>query len=352
MSDEEQRINIRFCVLLGHTVSETHTMLQAAYGQDAVSLSTVRRWHSRFQDGRSCVKDDPKSGRPRSVRVPETINFVDDVISENARISVDQVSQVTGISTGSAHKILHDDLGMHKVCSRSIPHSLTADQMENRIIISADLMEEADRDPSFTRSIITADESWCYLFDPKTKAESRVWMRKTDPPEAVPVAPIHRSRKKVLVTTFFDSDGLVHAEFLPQGETVTAMYYEGVLQRLLERIQRSRPNFLPSGKWYLQHDNARPHTAVKIQQFIAKHSITVLPHPPYSPDLAPCDFFLFPRVKASLRGRQFTCVSDVEQACLDAINAIPKEAFKQCFHDLYIRWQKCVVAEGRYFERL
>jgi hypothetical protein len=73
-------------------------------------------------------------------------------------------------------------------------------------------------------------------------------------------------------------------------------------QRPREKVRRHRPQLWQEQTWLLQHDNAPSHTSVLTQQFLAKNKIAVIPHPPYSPDLTPCDFFLFPKMKLKLKG--------------------------------------------------
>ena len=99
---------------------------------------------------------------------------------------------------------------------------------------------------------------------------------------------------------FFYASGVVHHEYLPEGSTVNQTYYNEVLKRLRDAIRRKRPELRRSSDWFFHHDNAPAHSALRTREFLAKHSITVLPHPPYSPDLAPCDFFLFPMLKRLL----------------------------------------------------
>ena len=90
---------------------------------------------------------------------------------------------------------------------------------------------------------------------------------------------------------FFDSRGIVRKEFVPPGQTVNHAFYKDVLERLWKEVQRVwRDN---ADDWVLQHDNAPAHTALSIREFLAKKNIPVLPHPPYSPDLALWDFYLF-----------------------------------------------------------
>ena len=85
-----------------------------------------------------------------------------------------------------------------------------------------------------------------------------------------------------------------------------------------------------SGDWFLHHDNAPAHMALSVQQFLAKN-MTVIPHPPYSPDLAPCDFFLFACVKCQMKGKHFADVSKVKKKTLDFLNNINTEEFQKCF---------------------
>jgi len=100
-----------------------------------------------------------------------------------------------------------------------------------------------------------------------------------------------------MLICFFDSEGIVHTEFVPQGHTVNQFYYCEILERLRKRVVRVRPSI--ADNWMLHHDNAPCHTAISVIEFSAKKGIPVVPQPPYSPDLSPCDFFLFPKTKVS-----------------------------------------------------
>jgi hypothetical protein len=72
------------------------------------------------------------------------------------------------------------------------------------------------------------------------------------------------------------------------------------------------------------------HAALSVREFFAKHSIPVVPHPPYSPDLAPCDFFLFPRLKSTLKGKQFQDIVEIQLHMKRQLQAIPKQAYQTC----------------------
>jgi hypothetical protein len=91
----------------------------------------------------------------------------------------------------------------------------------------------------------------------------------------------------------------------PKNQTVNFRFYCDFFLRLRENVRRSRPELWPEQTWLLHHDNAPSHVSVLIQQFLAKNKMAVFPQRPFSPDLAPCDFFLFPKMKFKLKGRRF-----------------------------------------------
>jgi len=102
--------------------------------------------------------------------------------------------------------------------------------------------------------------------------------------------------------------------------------------------------------WMLHHDSAPCHTAVSINEFLAEKSIPAILQPPYSPDLSPCDFFLFPRLKNHLKGRHFGTSDNIQKSVTEELEGIPAEAFQHCCEQWKQRLRRCVAAQGNYFE--
>ncbi len=100
----------------------------------------------------------------------------------------------------------------------------------------------------------------------------------------------------------------------------------------------------------LHHDNASSHTAAPTLALIGESHIEMLAHPPYSPDLAPCDFWAFPFMKNHLRGHKFQSIADVQVAVRRVFRNTEAQRFSDSIKDLPARWMKCMSNDGQYFE--
>jgi hypothetical protein len=158
------------------------------------------------------------------------------------------------------------------------------------------------------------------------------------------------ARPSTMMIAFFDAEGLVHHEFLPQRQTMNQTVYINVLQRLRDAVRRIRPHKWSSGTCLLRHDNAPCHVAVSAREFFAKHSIPVVPHTPYSPHLAPCYFFLFPSLKSTLKGKRLQDGAEIQLNTTWQLQAIPKQACQTCIEKWMDRWNRCIQSGGSYFE--
>ena len=137
-------------------------------------------------------------------------------------------------------------------------------------------------------------------------------------------ARMHESKLKTMFICFFDQEGIVHREFVPPEMTVNADSYCDVLRRLRENVRCKRPQKWQNQKLIIHHNNPSAHRSFKVSQFLAKNSMTVVPHPPYSPDLAPCDFFLFPKLKLRMKGRRFDTIEEIQEESQRVLDTIQK----------------------------
>jgi histone-lysine N-methyltransferase SETMAR len=109
-------------------------------------------------------------------------------------------------------------------------------------------------------------------------------------------------------------EGIVYYKYVPQGQTVNQQFYLQVLKRLRLSVSHKRPQKWVAGAWALHHDNAPAHKAHSIQVFfLAIHGIPVVQQPPCSPDMAPCDFWLFPQLKTVLKGNSLKTLTKLRR---------------------------------------
>jgi hypothetical protein len=155
---------------------------------------------------------------------------------------------------------------------------------------------------------------------------------------------------KTIFIVFFDAQGVIHREFVPEGQTVNGQFYLGVMERLLKRIRCVRPEFHNSKEWFLLHDNVLAHTTSVVARFLARKQVTVFHYPSYWLDLAPADFFRFPKLKSQLKGKRFQDISTMQANVTEQIRSIPKDSFKKSFQSLYEHCKSCIDRQGDYVE--
>ena len=188
------------------------------------------------------------------------------------------------------------------------------------------------------------DESWIYYYDPETKRQSSQWKH---PGSARPKkARQSKSTHKHLMIPFFDSTGIIYMNWVPTGQTVNKEYYVEVLREFRKRFRRKRPALFKSGLGNFHQDNAPVHNSILVTDYLSKMGIKTVPHRPYSSDLAPCDFCLFPK----LRGCRCETTEEMKEAVTKVIDTLTQEDFHGAFQKLLERYNKCIAVGVDYFE--
>lgn len=350
LSQRDKRAMIFYDYALHLSAQQSHDRLVSALGEDAPSLSTVNNWFGEFRRGRSSLKDEPREGRPCEMVTPETISAVRQLIEENPRVTYNVIEDTLGLSPPRIASILHDHLHVSKRTARWVPHVLTPDQKAARVEWCNFMLKKFDHGRSrLVETIATGDESWIYQFDPLTKQQSQVWMFANE--DAPTKARRSRSVGKQMVASFFGKSGHLSTTVLEQQRTVTSHWYTTqALPNLFAAVRQHRPK-TGMRDLLLHHDNAPAHTAAATLDFLAENGVRLLSHPPYSPDLAPCDFFLFPKLKLQLRGKEFKTPEAAVAAYQDLLEGMEKKEFQSAFEQWFERMMKCVQCFGEYFEK-
>ena len=322
-------------------------MLQEVYRDETISSSRVFEWHKRSKEGHEDVEDDSRSGRSSTSRTADNVERVKHMVRADRRLTVRMIADELEIKRGSVWKIIAEDLGMRKICAKMVPKLLDDDQKERRVEMYQNVLEHLQTEPDLLQRVITGDESWIFEYDLETKRQSLRWKCPSSPKPNK--ARQSRFKIKLMLIAFFNVRGIVHMEFLPQGQTINQHVYKEILQRLLRSVREKRRELWQDNAWLLHQDNAPAHNALSICQFLTKRNITVLDHPLYSRDLAPCEYFLLPKLKEVIKGVRFLDMEAIKKAVTTELKRIPEESFQEYMEAWQNRMRKCVQLEGDYF---
>ncbi len=345
---KEQRATIKSCVTWGFNVARTINSVRAAFDDHALSHTQIRHWFRVFQsDNTRSVNDAKRSGQPITQRTAGKVKEIEELVLDECRRTTQQLAREASMSHTTALKVLRKDLKMRKLAAKFVPHRLTNAQRRNREEISRNHLQTIQENPGVLNQIIATDESWFFSYDPRNKTADMQWLTKEEPRPTKYLRLI--SQKKVMVILFFNSVGIISVDFV-EGGTVDSEVYIDSLKRMREAYRCKRPHFWADRQFYLLQDNASPHRSTDTVEYLQSVNQLLWTHPPYSPDLSPCDFWAFPAVKAKIKGHRFQTIEDLETAAKCEFSALPKTDFAWCFNQLAARYQKCVDAGGSYFE--
>jgi histone-lysine N-methyltransferase SETMAR len=214
------------------------------------------------------------------------------LIRANRRTTVLELLQEVRISVGSVEESLHE-LKVSKVSARWVPRLLSPEHRERRLVAVTQLLQLYERGAEFLDSIVTCDETWVHYFTPESKRTSKRGN--------TPILHPQEKRKQFfqLGRSWLLCSGIPRVSFTWTfslvKKTINVQYYSTLLNEKVKLAIRSKRRKRQNSVFFLQ-DNICPHVALMMATLL-KLKWDVLPHPPYSPYLAPSDYHLFGPMK-------------------------------------------------------
>lgn len=339
-SKEHLREALLFCFHLKKSVTESHEMIGEAYPGVVLERKTCQRWFARFKSGDFTVEDKERPGQPKKFEDEELETLLD----EDSCQTQEELAISLGVSQPAISKRLKA-LGFIQKVGNWVPHELKPRDVERRFCMSEMLLERYKK-KSFLHRIVTGDEKWIYYENPKRK---KSYVKPGQPAEPSPKRDIHCA--KVMLCIWWDQKGVIYYELLPSGQTIKGPLYRTQLMRLKRAIAEKRPEYSTRHESVIFHDdNAKPHRNPVVKTYVENVGWEPLPHPPYSPDLAPSDYHLFRSMQNALSGIRFTSVDGVKNWLDSFLAAKPAQFFWDGIHKLPERWGNVVASDGQYFE--
>ena len=331
----------------GKTFKEIQETVEKAYPGNALSRSAVYNIIKTVKEGKD-AHDKRGLASTKIIRTPDFIEAIRTDIEEDRRRTVSDLVARHDASRETIHKVLTEDLGLSKKSARWVPKLLNDSQKRGRVESSRAFIKRFHEEGNaFLDKIVTMDESAVAYHTPETKQQSKQWVKKGTP------GPLkcksQSSRIKQMVLCFFDNEGLIYTNVVPKGTMVNAAYIIDVLGRFLKKMREKRPTKLDQG-FIFHWDNAPVHTASSVQEFLAKKNVELLQHPAYSPDLAPADYFLFPKMKSKLAGK-FLDSRSFKKEWDGVASTLTRDDFLTAFKKWVDRHIKCISIDGSYVEK-
>lgn len=334
LTKEQVRLLLLYDFRNNKKTADSITDINAAFGPDTVSKSTAYDWYARFRRGDEELEDQPRTGRPSDF----DNSALEEALEANNRQTTRELGDLLGVTHTTILRHLCE-LGKKSKLGCWVPHKLNEWDRQRRVNTAISLLSRSRR-TDWLDSVVTGDEKWAFYVNIRRK---RQWVNAGVPAEREPRQDLHP--KKIMLSVFWDSKGVIMFEFLPTNVTITATLYCQQLDRLQQELREKRPD---RQNVILLHDNARPHTARATCQKLLELEWEVLPHPPYSPDLAPSDYHLFCALDRHMTRKEYDNEDDLKTDLTNFFATQPREFYYKGIHDLGKRWREVVEAEGDY----
>lgn len=304
--------------------------IQATYGQNSIALRTVQKKTKALREGTFSIFDKERSGRPEIDHLDQPIS---EYLDENPYAQTRELAEHFKVDKATIKKILTEHLHMTKMNCRWIPHQLTESLRQIRVETAKEMLSffenASDRD---LNNLYTEDETWIYFDNP----HKSMWVLNSDPPLTFPKPNI--ASKKVMIAVFWSRNGILSITPCLHGKSFDRKFFLNNVIGDLSQVRSLRHKIL-------HFDNARPHL---INEELEELGVTRLPQPPYSPDLAPSDFFLFGYLKSKLEGCVFASEEEVLEKVIDVLSQIEKDVFQSVYNEWILRLRACIERGGDY----
>ncbi|CAF2057187.1 unnamed protein product [Rotaria magnacalcarata] len=340
MNNFEIRVLLRHYWKKGLSARAAAAEICEVEGEGTIGKTAAIKWFKRFEDGDLDFEDKPRSGRPSILDEEDLRAALEDEPSSNTRDLTDKL----GVAQRTVVNYLHKFDFVYKK-PRQDPYELTEAQAIRRVEVCRQLLDNPLNN-RFWKRIVTCDEKWVFLVN---RNRSRRWIPRDQNPPSV-ARPDHFA-KKVMLCVWWNVDGVVHFELVPDGRAVDAELYSEQLERVCNILMQRYPTLIRQERALLQHDNAPAHRTNLTKEKLGElDGIEVLLHPAYSRELAPSDYGLFRSMVDFFRGRRFETFDQVEAACREFFESKKPHWYRDQIRQLAERWRRVIENDGLYFE--
>ena len=292
-------------------------MLQTAFLPCCMNRASVFEWHKRSKVGRESVRDDERWAGSKEVNTPVLIGQIKNFMDKDRRVSIETISAQYGICVDNYSRRTENAEDLCEVFPKG------AQRRSERKTLS---WQQGDGRAGQCRS----HSSWC-SGDLRWKLDLLLWPRNQEtefPVEACLLSQTQNGQtEQIDPQSFNDPFFWQHWHDLHALGSHWTDSQQGILcwisREFRKRFRFKRSALFKSGQWHFHQDNALVYNSILVTDYLTKMGIKTVPQPPYSPDLGPCDFCLFPK----LRDCRYETIEEMKEAVTKVICTLTQEDF-------------------------
>ena len=224
LSNRDKRAIIYFLFSCGHRATAIHRIWSEKSSIPVPSKSFIFKWVRHFRTGHESLEEGERSGRPGLEIRTLYADRIPEWIEEEPKITTKELAQRCGCAMTTIRNALTDELGYRMLQRQWVPHVLTESQKQDRILFCQEQLAKYNNGASkAVYNMVTCDESWVHIFQPKVGPQAKVWV--SEDVEQIVQPRQNISTKKFMVTVFFSKAGILFTKVKDSNETISAEYY-------------------------------------------------------------------------------------------------------------------------------
>jgi hypothetical protein len=346
MNPKQSELNFFIATLARNNFKGTkiHQMLVDSWGaENTVCVRRVQQIKKEYdEEDRELHQRKTGSGRQRTSTSDGNIDIVKNLIENNNQLSCAAIERLTGIEETAVWRIITKKLMKKSLFCRWVPHILLNSHKENRVTCCQAMIEAFSR-RSAKEKIIVIDEKWVYLRNVPPKECKRAWVDGAGDRPVMARRTISDKKFMIIVAMNY-AKSLVYFEVLEDGGSINAERYLVFLQRMRAEFMHK---LLP-WEMILQHDNARPHVAHLVHDWLEQQHISLLKQAPYSPDTNLMDRFIFRNYESFRRDKNFNDSNAMRESVMEFLNSITSAKLSKEFEKVKVHLNSVILARGDY----
>jgi hypothetical protein len=336
----EQRFVIKFFFLQGFGNKMIHSKLVEVLGDKAYSITQIKYWLAKFKAKDFSCLDDFRAGRPSFQLNDSLVEYLRQFPFASAK----QIAKHFYLSQHTVKEILQRELGFKKYKRKWIPHLLTEPQKSNRVQCAQELLQTLENESATDfEGVVTGDETWLLL---NYQSNSMFSDSRASVP---PMVRQNIASKKYMITVFFTGTRIIVTDLLNPHTTFNQDYFIAQIIPGLYNHQRNLRRRKHQIALQIHMDNSMCHNGRKVTQEFERKKMIRLPHPAYSPDISPCDFWFFGFLKEKLKNIQLSTPEDISCHLCRIWNEVPLAEVQSVFYQWMDRLKWVIEHGGEYY---